>query len=225
MNTPFQVWNNSSALRAVTTLVFMSVACSCSSLKQVSQTPALPTVNPAERSLLEMNFEDAKSISPHTAQVGSLFRVAADSVEVLKTDSQGQPVKVRAKGHVFIEMSLAQRTTALCEEAIMTRDEVSLTGKPMVKRGNRVARATEQGACFWVSETRLHTAGKCELAQVDESVPQPMMLASNTGGDFFPVPEPILPPANASWVASTDNVLLPALPEPADTVAAATLNP
>lgn len=220
MNTPFQVWNNSSALRAVITLVFMSFACSCSSLKQVSQTPALPTVNPAERSLLEMNFDEAKSISPQTAQVGSLFRVAADSIEVLKKDSLGQPVKIKAKGHVFVEMSLAQRTTALCEEAVVTRAEVSMTGKPMVKRGNRVARAMEQSTCFWVSEMRLHAAGRCEMAQLDDSVPQPMMLASNSGGDFFPVPEPVLPPTNAAWMASADNALLPALPEPADAVAA-----
>lgn len=218
MKKPLQVWNYSAALRAAGALVIMSLACSCSSLKQVSQTPALPSVNPAERTLLEMNFDEARALSPQNAQVGTLFRVAADSVEVLKKDSQGQPVQVIAKGHVFVDMSLGQRTTALCEEAILTRSEVVLTGKPMVKRGNRVARATAQDTRFWVSESRLHSAGRCEMAQVDDSsLPQPMMLAANTGaGNFFPTPEPVLPPSNAAWVASADNVLLPALPEPAD---------
>jgi len=186
----------------------LGMLCSCSSPKQVGSVPGTePKVNMNERTLLEMNFDDAKAISPQNASVGSLFRVAADSVEVLKTDRQGQPVKVRAKGHVFVEMSLAQRATALCEEAILTNDSMTLTGNPMVKRGDRVAKSATEDTTFWITEARLRVSGRCELAKL-EALPEPVMLASN---DFFPTPEPMLPPAMEPWVVNSENVLLPAL--------------
>lgn len=198
------------ALRLGLILVTLGQICSCSGLQQVGQTPAPPTVNLAERSLLEMDFDEAKAISAQSTQVGSLFRVAADHVEILKTDRQGQPTKVRATGHVFVDMALTERATALCEEAILTRGDVTLKGQPMVKRGNRVAKSKNASTTFWITEARLHATGSCELAQL-EALPAPMtmLMASN---DFFPIPEPMLPPTTEPWVANAENVLLPALP-------------
>lgn len=203
------IWNIQTNLRIGLGLSFLVAICSCSSLQQVGQTTVEPTVNVAERSLLEMNFDEAKAISPQNAEVGGLFKVAADSIEVLKKDREGKPVKVRAKGHVFVEMALAERASGLCEEAILTRSEVTLTGKPMVKRGNRVALSKDAKTTFWITEQRLNASGRCELAKLEE-MPAPVIVAS---ADFFPVAEPMLPPTTTPWVASSENVLLPALQE------------
>lgn len=196
----------------------MVLLCQCSSpeTKPEAHTPGLETasvapvtVNQAERMLLEMPFEEAKAISPQNAKVGTLFQVAADSIEVLKKDKDGNPVKIKAKGHVFVDMALNVRATAMCEEATLSVTDATLSGRPMIKRGNRVAKSTEPATSFWVSPAKLRVVGRCEMATLEE-IPLPMMLAS---ADFFPAPEPMLPPVTQPWTASATNVLLPALPE------------
>lgn len=197
-------------------LALVGMLTSCSSLPETTHVPATAAdsenpvvVNSVERTLLEMPFEEAKAISPQTAKVGNLFQVAADKVEVLKTDRDGHPVKVRATGHVFVDMALSERATGLCEEATLTVSDVTLRGKPIVKRGDRVAKATENSASFWITETRLKVTGKCELTRLEpDLLSSSLMVASN---DFFPVPEPVLPPMTQAWNGAAMNGLLPAL--------------
>jgi hypothetical protein len=202
-------------LRPCFGLAFGALISSCSSLKEVGQEaepkpPVSVTVNETERSLLEMPFDAAVAISPQNSKIGELFQVAADNIEVLKTDREGQPVKVRASGHVFLEMALSDRVTALCDEATLTLTEVTLKGKPMVMKGDRVARATEPGTTLWLTETRIKVTGGCELAKLETpAYSTPGMLLANS--DFFPVPEPVLPPITQPWDAADMNGLLPAL--------------
>ncbi len=211
---PFQASKDLTQVRRWLALGGLGLLCSCGSTKpEAAQTPppGPPTVGMAERALLEMPFEDAAAISPQHAQVGSLFRVAADTVEILKTDAEGKPVKVRAKGHVFVEMALADRATGLCEEATVSLKEVFLSGKPMVKQGIRVAIPTSLSTSFWITEDRLKALGRCTIAKL-EAPQQPVMLAS-ASSDFFPTPEPVLPPMTQPWTPSGTSSLLPALPK------------
>lgn len=125
------------------------------------------TLSATEWSLLEMGFDEAKAISSQHAQVGELFRVAGDTVEVLKKDAEGKPLKVRAKGHVFVEMPLMNRATALCEEATITVRDAHLKGNPMLKQAARVARSTSKNTTFWVTD-RLEVRGRFDLVKLDE---------------------------------------------------------
>lgn len=125
------------------------------------------TLSATEWSLLEMGFDEAKAISAQHAEVGTLFKVAGDVVEVLKQDAEGKPLKVRAKGHVFVEMPLMNRATALCEEATITLRDAHLKGTPMLKQGARVARSTGKSTTFWVTD-RLQVLGRFDLVKLDE---------------------------------------------------------
>ena len=135
-----------------------------------SSPPATPAVSLTERALLEMTFEEAQVLSPQTqtAQVGTLFRVAADTVEILKTDRAGSPVKVRAKGHVFLEMTLGNRATALCDEAILTIRDALLKGNPMVKQGVNVAKSTSEKTTIFINYDRLQAFGRYEIVKLED---------------------------------------------------------
>lgn len=167
---------------------------SCSTAPKTDEAPqgteeaaATPKISMAEWSLLEMTFDEAKAITPQNAEVGSLFRVAADTVEVLKTDDAGKPVKVRAKGHVFLEMPLADRATALCDEASITLTEAVLYGGPMMMQNSRVAKSTSESTTFRVTDY-LKVSGRFEMLKPEdlmqtllapaESVPPPMKTAA-----------------------------------------------
>ena len=144
--------------------------------------PGPPTVSATEWSLLEMSFDEAKAISPQNAAVGDLFRVVGDTVEVLKTDDEGKPVKVRAKGHVFLEMALADRATALCHEATVTLTTAVLDGNPMMMQRSRVAKSTSKYTTFRITD-QLKVTGTFELIK-----PEDLMQSILTSPDPLPSP-------------------------------------
>lgn len=124
-------------------------------------------VSAMEWSLLEMKYEEAKAISPQHAEVGPVFRVVGDTVEVLKKDREGNPLKVKAKGHVFLEMALDDRATALCDEATITTKEALLYGGPMLMQNSRVAKSTSPSTSFRVTDF-LKVTGDFKLINADE---------------------------------------------------------
>lgn len=174
--------------RAGAAAVLASLA-SCSTLKETAATPettepletasssatetaaaatASPAVSLSERTLLEMSFEEAQALSPQHLQVGPLYRVAADTVEVLKSDRAGNPVKVLAKGHVFVEMDLGERATGLCNEATLTIRDVLLEGNPMVKQGANVAKSTSDKTSMFIHYDRLNIRGRYEIVKLED---------------------------------------------------------
>ncbi|MEN3944021.1 hypothetical protein WJU23_22150 [Prosthecobacter sp. SYSU 5D2] len=130
--------------------------------------PTDPAVSLSERSLLEMTFEEAQALSPQNLQVGPLYRVAADAVEVLKTDRAGNPVKVLAKGHVFLEMDLGERATGLCDEATVSIRDILLEGNPMVKQGVNVAKSTSEKTTMFIHYDRLNIRGRYEIVKLED---------------------------------------------------------
>lgn len=176
-------------LRRAGAAALLTFLASCSSLKDATETdetletaetvssPASdspadaatpPPVSFSERSLLEMSFEEAQALSPQHMQVGPLYRVAADTVEVLKTDRAGNPVKVLAKGHVFVEMELGERATGLCDEATVTTRDILLEGNPMVKQGINVAKSTSEKTTMFIHYDRLNIRGRYEIVKLED---------------------------------------------------------
>ena len=135
-----------------------------------------PKLSMTEWTLLEMGFDEAKAISAPSADVGSQFRVAADQIEVLKADAEGKPLKVKATGHVFVEMNIGDRATALCEEAEITAQQAVFKGRPLLMQNSQVAKATHPATTFRVTDF-LKVSGDFEFIRPAEVMQSILMAA------------------------------------------------
>jgi hypothetical protein len=145
--------------------------------------------------LLSMTWTEAKSMNPQYLEIPPFYKVAADEVKVLKTSSTGQPLRVRARGHVFMEVDFKEQLVALGQEAyVESNGELIIRGKPLLKRGRSLVEGLEDTTVFYIQGTRLQVAGRHRL------------IKQAASGESFPV-EPTWP---RSWKAGP-NPLLPAL--------------
>lgn len=163
-------------------------------------------VSLAEQELMDMSYEEASAIGRQHLLVPPLFKIVADSIEIVKKDKAGVPIEVVAMGRVFVDMSLKERATGLCDRATVTVKSAELVGRPIIKRSNRIARGTSQNASFAISEENLQAKGSYQLTTMDEA---PMM--NGLLDETFPQPLPLALPTAAAFVASTENMLLPAI--------------
>jgi hypothetical protein len=163
-------------------------------------------VSLAELELLDMSYEEASAIGRQHLLVPPLFKIVADSIEIVKKDKAGLPIEVVAEGQVFVDMSLKERATGMCDRATVKVKSAELVGRPIIKRSNRIARGTSQNASFAISEENLKAKGSYQLATLDEA---PLM--NGPFDETFPQPLPLALPTAATFVASTENVLLPAI--------------
>ncbi|MBL9116108.1 MAG: hypothetical protein JNJ83_13965 [Verrucomicrobiaceae bacterium] len=110
--------------------------------------------------LLDMAFNEAAAITNAQNYVPGVARVAADSVEVVKRGADGNPRRVRASGHVFLEMTgLDEVATALSQEAYITEDEIILRGRPVVKRGFATLEGLSDSTVFFVLGNQIRALG------------------------------------------------------------------
>lgn len=145
--------------------------------------------------LLSMDFKEAAAISAKQIEVPPLTKVAADEIEVLKTDAQGRARKVRAKGHVFVQMSGSPPTKAFCHEALISDDDVILRGNPLLQRGQSLLEGVADVTVFYVMGARLRAIGPHKLSKpVDAMRDVPLFAAWQRG------PNPLLPPLESSAV-------------------------
>lgn len=143
--------------------------------------------------LLSMNYTEAKAISTQSLELPMGVRVAADSIEVLKMDKENKPKRIRAKGKVYIESGEGiDSFKALCQEALITFDEIILRGKPILQRGGSVIEGLDDKTVAYMLGTRLRVIG----------------LHRRTNEDTMVAMVPDLGP----WAAGP-NLLLPALAE------------
>jgi hypothetical protein len=146
--------------------------------------------------LLSMTWAEAKKLSAQSLEIPPFYRVAADEVKVLKSDAAGRPLKVRAKGHVFMEVDFRERLTSLGQEAyIESGGELILRGKPLLQRGKSLVEGLSDMTVFYISGTRLQAIGQHRLVK-----------QSGGGGESFDV----MPTWTRSWKEGP-NPLLPAL--------------
>lgn len=145
--------------------------------------------------LLSMDFEEASAISAQKMDVPPFFKVAADSIEVLKTTPDGKPKKVRAKGHVFVQMDNEATGRALCQEALISNDDLILRGKPVLQRGDSTVEGLADVTVFYVMDVRLRVIGPHKLSNVRD-----MMRSSHLPAAWSSGPNPLLPPLDADAV-------------------------
>lgn len=145
--------------------------------------------------LLSMTWAEAKKLNAQSLEIPPFYKVAADEVKVLKSDASGRPLRVRAKGHVFLQVDFREQLSALGQEAyIESGGELIVRGKPLLKRGRSLVEGLSDLTVFYIQGTRLQVIGQHRLAKQDG------------GGDSFNV----LPAWSRSW-KDGPNPLLPAL--------------
>ena len=101
-----------------------------------TKTDAAPPVDVSF--LLSMNYNEARTLSATSMEFPPFYKVAADTIEVTKTNPDGTPRRLRAKGRVFVEMNYLEPAKALCQELLLSEDEVILRGKPVLQRGSKL---------------------------------------------------------------------------------------
>lgn len=146
--------------------------------------------------LLSMDFEEASAISAHKLDIPPFFKVAADSIEVLKTTPDGKPRKVRATGHVFVQMDNEATGRALCQEALISNDDIILRGKPVLQRGDSTVEGLADVTVFYVMDVRLRVIGPHKLTNVRDMMRNSSLLPAAWSSG----PNPLLPPLDADAV-------------------------
>lgn len=151
--------------------------------------------------LLSMTFEESKKISAQSLVIAPFYKVTADEIVVLKKDARGQPVRVRAKGRVYLQVDFKEQLIALGQEAYIERNgELILRGKPLLKRGRSLVEGLSEYTVFYIRGLHLQAIGSHRLTSKpgtgesypdDESTPwrvTPMWTRSWKEG-----PNPLLP--------------------------------
>lgn len=153
--------------------------------------------------LLSMTFEESKKISAQSLVIAPFYKVTADEITVLKKDAKGQPVRVRAKGEVFLQVDFREQLIALGQEAYIEKNgELILRGKPLLKRGRSLVEGLSEYTVFYIRGTHLQVIGSHRLS------------TKPGNGQVYPNDEPsdwkVAPTWTRSWKEGP-NPLLPAL--------------
>ncbi len=155
--------------------------------------------------LLTMSFGEARAISPQNLEMAPFYKIAADEITVLSKDGQGLPTRVRAKGHVFMEIDFRDKVNALGQEAIISSDEVILRGKPLMKRGRSVMEGLDDLTVFYIRGLKLEALGKHRLTNEDGVTPE--WRSSWKEG-----PNPLLPALSPNDIHELrESIILPGL--------------
>ncbi|MEN3940489.1 hypothetical protein WJU23_04280 [Prosthecobacter sp. SYSU 5D2] len=139
--------------------------------------------------LLTMDYAEAKTISGQSLDLGINGRVAAENIEVIKSDKEGRARKVRATGKVYLEAGADDSAKILCQEAFINGDEAVLRGKPILQRGGTIIEGLEDDTVFYFLGTRLRVIGKHRVTNPNA------MLATGLPdqGPWTAGPNPLLP--------------------------------
>ena len=129
--------------------------------------PAPLVENPGAGSLLAMSFDEASSIAAQKLELPNFPKVAADSIEVVSKSSTGKPRKVRAKGRVFLQLDQLEHAHALCDEALVSEDEVILRGRPVLQRGTSTVEGLSDVTVFYVFGPQLKVIGRHRLTSLN----------------------------------------------------------
>lgn len=147
--------------------------------------------------LLSMDFQEASAISKQHESVGPHLKVAADEITVLRRDAKGQLRKLRATGHVFVQLDHdVHGGHALCQEALISDEDLILRGHPLLQRGLSIVEGLSDVTVFYMlGGNRLRAIGPHKLTNPDQMSPSaPAMVAWQNG------PNPLLPPLDAGVV-------------------------
>lgn len=179
-------------------LAVFALLCGCETAKPGSEKLAEKPKGEAPVNvafLLSMDFKEAAAISGKQMSVPPFAKVAADEIEVLKKDAQGRARKVRAKGHVFVQLDDATQSKAFCQEALISDDDVILRGNPLLQRGQSLVEGVSAVTVFYVMGSHLRAIGPHKVSNAVEASPNTPLFAAWQGSPNF-----LLPPLDSSDV-------------------------
>lgn len=186
--------------------MFLSIAlplllADCQSTPSTGKDETVPDAGPGGEQggvslsfLLSMDYNEAAAISAQKAEVPPAAKVAADTVEVLRTTPDGKPRRVRAKGHVFVQLDYDQTARALCQEALVGDSELILRGKPVLQRGSSTVEGTSDVTVFYMNSQRLRVIGPHKVTSLKD------MLSTGQTPGAWSGPNPLLPPLDSGAV-------------------------
>lgn len=198
-------------------LLAAAALASCTTFKKLTDTKddgSAMRASSHATTLLGMTYSEAAALSPKKLDVAPNFRVAADEIEVVRTNKDGSPRTVRAKGKVFLDMVFGEQPgTALCQEAYFGDEEVILRGHPLMKRGSSVVEGLADSTVFYMFGPRLRVIGRHRLTNEGQlmaamaSAPGPQrefnqesLKLATWGRPWEGGPNPLLPPLSPSSV-------------------------
>lgn len=136
--------------------------------------------------LLSMNYGEARALSPRSLELPPYYKVAADEITVVSTKSDGTPKKVRAKGHVFLQIDYREELIGLGQEALIGGGEVILRGRPLLRRGRSVVEGLADRTVFYIEGVRLQVIGLHRITSESGVTPE-------WRGSWKDGPNPLLP--------------------------------
>jgi hypothetical protein len=167
-------------------------------VKEEEKSKTEQEVNPVN-SLLSMTFAEASAISPKKLEINPFYKIAADDIQIVKTNRDGSPRVVRATGKVFLYIDFAEPAVALCQEAYVGESEVILRGNPLLKRGASVIEGVSKSTVFYMLGLRLRVIGRHRIRNEEQVANDlPDFRYPDTGGG----PNPLLPPLSPDSVPS-----------------------
>lgn len=135
--------------------------------------------------LLSMTYEEAKKITTQHLEMQGFCKVAANEITILKADTEGHPMRVRATGSVYVAVESSQDYHVLGQEAYIERGgEIIVRGKPLLKRGRSLVEGVRDRTVFYIAGSRLQVVGDHRVPKPTKD-PQPqstMVAASYSGG-------------------------------------------
>ena len=152
--------------------------------------------------LLSMNYNEARALSACSIEFPPFYKVAADSIEVTKTNPDGTPRRLWARGRVFIEMNDNEPAKALCQELLLRHDEVILRGKPVLQRGSSTVEGVDDYTVFYIFGSKLRVIGMHRLVNPDQMMAGTLSSGFPTLDAWTNAPNPLLPPLSESDVPS-----------------------
>lgn len=146
--------------------------------------------------LLSMNYNEAKAISAQSIEMPMGVRIAADSIEIVKKNSDDTPKRVKATGKVYLENGEGEHMAkVLCHEALVSSSEIVLRGKPIIQRGGSTIEGLDDSTVAYMLGQRLRVIGLHRVANQDSMIASLPDMGPWTGG-----PNPLLPPLSEASV-------------------------
>ncbi|MCP5556796.1 MAG: hypothetical protein H7A55_03495 [Verrucomicrobiaceae bacterium] len=172
--------------------------------------------------LTTMNFEEAKRLTAKQLEMPPYFKVAAEKIDVVKASADGTPLRVRAKGKVYLEVAYLEPARILCHEAYLSEDEVIVRGRPILQRGGSMIEGTDEYTVFYLYGRKVRVIGNhrvitnAQLGSANSGNAPELGSTSMSGGVAIPYrpsplprgpwsmgPNPLLPPLSPTDVPAS----------------------
>jgi hypothetical protein len=98
-------------------------------------------------------------------EIASKYKISADQINILKKDSSGNAINIKASGKVVFQSTGNDKINVYCNECTVIDDEVACVGVTLIKRGGSVIRGDGDftAALFKLKDANIKLIGDHEL--------------------------------------------------------------